>query len=256
MIITNDIHGDAPEEESPVTVVNSKEKAGYELVERSRPAPAPVTCHQLIGGSSPMKRVEDTNAVGLRAVATLEAVKGGMILLIGLGLLGLLHKDVESVADNLLIHLHVNPETRLSRALLNAAERMTDARLWSIAIGAVTYSAVRFIESWGLWNRRVWAQWFAILSGSMYLPWEITKVLERPNMVHAALLLCNLAIVLYMTLVRALANGARVTPVAVSLPQPWLLRRDVRSTAAARGRGPARSRANSTIRTPQSSLRL
>jgi uncharacterized membrane protein (DUF2068 family) len=143
--------------------------------------------------------------MGLRAVAALEAVKGGAVLLLGLGLLGLLHRDLESVTENLLIHLHVNPETRLSRALLNAAERMTDARLWGIAGGAVAYSAVRFIESWGLWNRRVWAEWFAILSGSMYLPWELEKVLEGPNMVHVSLLLCNLSIVLYMALVRAMA---------------------------------------------------
>jgi len=148
---------------------------------------------------------EDTDAIGLRAVAIFEAVKGGTILLLGLGLLGLLHKDLESVTESLLIHLHVNPETRLSRALLNAAERMTDARLWGIAGGAVAYSAVRFIESWGLWNRRVWAEWFAILSGTMYLPWELEKVLEGPNTVHVALLLCNLAIVLYMALVRAMA---------------------------------------------------
>jgi DNA-binding NtrC family response regulator len=55
--MTNDIRYNPREAASPLTVVNSKEKTGYELTERSRPATAPVTCHQLIVGSSAMKRV-------------------------------------------------------------------------------------------------------------------------------------------------------------------------------------------------------
>ena len=60
---------------------------------------------------------ERSSAAGLRAVATFEAVKGVIVLLLGFGLLTLLHKDAESVAEDLLIHLHVNPDRRLSHAL-------------------------------------------------------------------------------------------------------------------------------------------
>ena len=38
---------------------------------------------------------------GLRAVATFEALKGVIVLLLGLGILGLLHKDVEAAAESL-----------------------------------------------------------------------------------------------------------------------------------------------------------
>jgi uncharacterized membrane protein (DUF2068 family) len=147
----------------------------------------------------------ETSVAGLRAVAAFEAAKGLAVLLLGLGLLSLLHKDAEAVAQNLLIHLHVNPDRRLARALLSAADRTTDARLWSIAAAAVAYSVVRFTEAWGLWNRRVWAEWFAILSGALYLPWESAKAIERPSAPHVVLLLSNLAIVLYMAYARARA---------------------------------------------------
>jgi uncharacterized membrane protein (DUF2068 family) len=153
---------------------------------------------------------ERSSKVGLRAVATFEATKGMVVLLLGLGLLSLLHKDVELAAEQMLEHLHVNPDHRLSHAFLNAASRMTDSSLWGIASAAVAYAAVRFIEAWGLWNRRVWAEWFALLSGCLYLPWELTKVIERTSLVHVSMLLVNLLIVFYMLFIRVAAMRSKL----------------------------------------------
>jgi uncharacterized membrane protein (DUF2068 family) len=85
---------------------------------------------------------------------------------------------------------------------MDAATRVSDARLWTIAAAALSYASVRFIESWGLWNRRVWAEWFALLSGAMYLPWEILKVSERADWERIAVLAINLIIVAYMLFIR------------------------------------------------------
>jgi uncharacterized membrane protein (DUF2068 family) len=141
----------------------------------------------------------------LRAVATFEAAKGLIVLLLGLGILSLLHKDVEAAAESLLVHLHINPDRRLSHAFINAASRMTDARLWMIFSASVVYAGVRFTEAWGLWNRRVWAEWFALLCGALYLPWEIFKVVELPNGLHLSVLLVNIAILLYILNMRIAA---------------------------------------------------
>ncbi len=154
----------------------------------------------------PPRAVDElTSRAGLRAVATFEAIKGVAVLALGLGLLTMLHKDFEQSAEGLLIHLHINPDRRLSLAFINAASRLTDARLWGLAAAAAAYAAVRFTEAWGLWNRRVWAEWFALLSGTLYLPWEIYKLAERANWLHVVLFAGNVAIVLYMLYVRVTA---------------------------------------------------
>ena len=145
---------------------------------------------------------ERTSPAGLRAVATFEAIKGTAVLLLGLGLLGFIHKDVERTVESLLVHLHINPDFRVSRVVLEAAARMTDGRLWAFAGGAVAYTAVRYVEAWGLWRRRVWAEWFALLSGTLYFPLEIIKVIEKPNWLHAIIFLGNVIIVLYMLYIR------------------------------------------------------
>jgi uncharacterized membrane protein (DUF2068 family) len=160
-------------------------------VERQRPRPQAVD--------------ERASVRGLRAVATFEALKGVVVLLLGLGILGLLHKDVEAAAESLLTHLHINPDRRLSHAFINAATRMTDAGLWMIFSASIIYAGVRFTEAWGLWNRRVWAEWFALLSGTLYLPWEIFKVVERPNWLHLSVFLLNIAILAYILYIRIAA---------------------------------------------------
>ncbi|HZU24546.1 MAG TPA: DUF2127 domain-containing protein [Bryobacteraceae bacterium] len=141
----------------------------------------------------------------LRAIALFEGLKGLVALLLAGGLLALLHRDVEQVAEQLLIHLHIGEEHALSRAFLRLAHGMTDRRIWAIAGGAIAYTGVRFTEAYGLWNRRVWAEWFALLSGTLYLPWEIYSVSLHPSILHYLIFSANLAIVLYMLYVRARA---------------------------------------------------
>ena len=138
---------------------------------------------------------------GLRAIASLEAIKGAGVILLGF-LVVIIHQRAEDVTESLLDHLHINPDRRLGHALMHAAATLSDARLWTIAAAILAYSTVRFIEAWGLWNRRVWAEWFALLSGAMYLPLELLKVAERVTWERISVLVINVIIVLYMLYIR------------------------------------------------------
>lgn len=142
-----------------------------------------------------------SSRLGLRAVASFEALKGIVVLALGVALL-FVHQHAEDYAVNLLFHLHIDLDRRVSHMLLDAATKLSDARLLTIALAAMTYSTVRFIEGWGLWNRRVWAEWFALLSGALYLPWEILKLVERVDWQRVAVLVINIGIILYMLYIR------------------------------------------------------
>jgi uncharacterized membrane protein (DUF2068 family) len=142
---------------------------------------------------------------GIRAVAAFEAAKGTVVIAAGLGLLSLLHRDAQHAAETIVRHLHLNPARHYPRVFIEAAARMTDSRLWLLAGGAFAYSAVRFIEAYGLWRLRPWAEWFAILSGGLYLPVEIYELLRHPTPVKAAILIGNAAIVGYLIHVRLVA---------------------------------------------------
>jgi uncharacterized membrane protein (DUF2068 family) len=141
---------------------------------------------------------------GLRTVSILEASKGMLVLLVAFGFAEIihLHIDLEDAAQNLLNFLQIDPGRRISHALMHAAGRMMDANLITVLGIALMYSSLRFIESYGLWRQRVWAEWLAIISGAIYLPLELYNLIRRPSAIHWAILLINIAIVVYIAWVR------------------------------------------------------
>ena len=147
-----------------------------------------------------------TPQAALRLVAAFEAVKGIAVLALAFGIIKLLHKDVADMAYRLVEHLHLNPQDRLSGVFLRAAENVTHAKLWAAATAALVYSMVRFVEAFGLWNARVWAEWFALLSGSVYLPWEIYELIVRPSPIRWGVFASNITIVVYMLSVQIRAT--------------------------------------------------
>jgi uncharacterized membrane protein (DUF2068 family) len=143
-----------------------------------------------------------SHQAGLKAAALFEALKGLLIILAGCGLLALLHRDAQAFAESLVLHLHLNPARHYPRIFIEAAARITDARLWMLAAGAFAYSALRFAEAYGLWLARPWAEWIGIVSGGVYLPLEMLELIRRPSVLKAALLAVNALLVAYLSFVR------------------------------------------------------
>jgi uncharacterized membrane protein (DUF2068 family) len=134
----------------------------------------------------------------LRTVALIEAAKGALVLLVGFGLLSLIHHDVQRFAERLIAHAHLNPAARYPHIFIDVANQLTDARLLLIAAGAAVYSLVRFIEAYGLWYARRWAEWFAALSGGVYVPIELFELYERVTWLRLGALVLNSTIVAFM----------------------------------------------------------
>ena len=143
----------------------------------------------------------------LRAVALVEFVKGLVVLLAGFGILTLVHRDAWDVAESFLEWLHVSPEAHYAQVFLNLADQVTDSKLWAVAGGAMAYSSLRFIEAYGLWMERAWAEWLALISGTIYLPFEIYEIVRRPDWIRITIFLINVGVVLYMAYLRLEARG-------------------------------------------------
>jgi len=138
----------------------------------------------------------------LRAVASLELAKGLAVLLAGFGVLSLIHKDVWGVADSLLYLFHIDPDRHYARIFLDWADEVTDTKLLTIAIVAMFYSMLRFVEAYGLWRERAWAEWLALVSGALYVPFELWDLIHKPTWVRAGILFVNLLVVAYMAYLR------------------------------------------------------
>lgn len=139
---------------------------------------------------------------GVQLIALFEATKGVLVLVAGFGLLALVHRDLQMLAERVVEDLHLNPASHFPRIFIEAATNMSDAKLRLFAILAIVYAIVRFIEAYGLWHLRTWAEWFAIISGSIYLPLEIYEIFQKPTIFRFALFLVNVLIVVYLVRVR------------------------------------------------------
>lgn len=134
----------------------------------------------------------------LRTVAIFEAFKGVVVLLVGAGLLSILHGNVEKAVETFVTHFHLDPSSRYPRIFLELASKVTDTHLWMLASFVTVYAVLRFLEAYGLWRARPWAEWLAALSGAIYIPFEIIELTKRVNIWTVGTLVINVVIVAFM----------------------------------------------------------
>lgn len=134
----------------------------------------------------------------LKAVAAFEFFKGVGVVIMGVCALVLVHKDTWLIAESLLALLHISTDHRWAQWFLDAADSITDARLWAAARIAFAYAALRFTEAYGLWKGRTWAEWVAFVSGTLLLPLEVRELFRGVTPMRVAFLLGNLAVVFFM----------------------------------------------------------
>jgi uncharacterized membrane protein (DUF2068 family) len=169
------------------------------------------TVHESQGSSSaqhprPVAH-EPEAALGLRSVALFEATKGALVLVAGFGLLSLAHHRAQDLAEEIVQRFHLNLARDHPRILAEVMTHVRDSHLRMLAGAALLYSAMRFIEAYGLWRMRPWAEWFAIISGAVYLPIEVYELVHQPNVVKAAVFIVNAVLVAYLISVRWRASG-------------------------------------------------
>ena len=135
----------------------------------------------------------------LRSIALLEFVKGIVVLAAAVSLYWI---DPSDVADAFLNYLHISPDRHFAHLLFGLADRLSNVKLWHVMLVASIYSGLRFAEALGLWRARAWAEWIALISGAIYLPYEITRLAHRVSLLHVSIFLVNLAVVAFMFYLR------------------------------------------------------
>jgi len=138
----------------------------------------------------------DTRAV--RIIALIEAAKGFIVLLAATGILAFIHADWNDLAARLVRLSHLNPASKYPHIFLDAVSHLQQPRLLWMAGGAAAYSMLRFVEAYGLFRERAWAEWLALIASGLFIPAELNEVIRRPSTLSFAVLVVNLAIVAVM----------------------------------------------------------
>jgi uncharacterized membrane protein (DUF2068 family) len=147
-----------------------------------------------------------------RLVAIFEAAKGLLVLMVGFGLLSVVHQDLEQIAEELVRHFHLNPASRYPRIFLDVASQFSNLRMWLLAALAFGYAILRLAEAYGLWRGRRWAEWLALASATLYVPIEVYELFTGLSWIKVATLTANIAIIACMS--RVLRRSRQRSPPA------------------------------------------
>lgn len=138
---------------------------------------------------------------GLRAVSLFEAVKGLLVLSLALLLPGFVHRDLHGIIAEIKTRWDFDPSSHIPELAKVLMHDLTGTRLHFLISLAAIYAFMRFVEAYGLWFGRRWAEWFALVSGGVYLPIELYELARGFSWLKFGFLAANLLIVLYMVAV-------------------------------------------------------
>jgi uncharacterized membrane protein (DUF2068 family) len=135
---------------------------------------------------------------GLAVIAAFKVVKGLLLLLVGLGLLQLMHAEIATLFSLLIEALHLNADSRIIHALVLKVDALQPHTVLVAGLVSLGYAGLLLLEGIGLWLERSWAAYLTVISTSLLLPFELYEVIDRLSIFRVGILMLNLAIVLYL----------------------------------------------------------
>lgn len=135
---------------------------------------------------------------GLLAIAIFKWIKGLILILVGVGCLKLLHRNLADVLQSFVSELRVDPDNRYLGALLAKLSLLDDKKIEALSGLSFAYSALFLIEGTGLFLQKRWAEYFTIISTSALIPFEIYELVKKPSLLKCGALAINVAIALFL----------------------------------------------------------
>jgi uncharacterized membrane protein (DUF2068 family) len=134
----------------------------------------------------------------LLLIATYKGALATLFVLLGVGALRLLHKDLGDILDNFREALHFSPESRLVNFVMDKASLVDDPMLRRIGFFAFSYAALSMAEGIGLYLEKAWGEYLTLLITASFLPWEVFEVVRHVTWVRVVLLVVNLLVFFYL----------------------------------------------------------
>jgi uncharacterized membrane protein (DUF2068 family) len=158
--------------------------------------------------------------IGLRTIALFEAAKGLLALAAACGLLSLRNTDLHAVTDAFLLRHGIDPERHYTRMFIESVARATNHHAGQIALFCFAYALIRLAEGYGLWWGKHWAEWFAVISAGVYLPFEFYHFTLHPRPFTGGVIIFNLALIYYLGTLLARQRAQRKSHAAAPSGSP------------------------------------
>jgi uncharacterized membrane protein (DUF2068 family) len=147
--------------------------------------------------------------LGLRLIAVLEATKGVIGIVLGVGLHLLAGHHQHPFIQWIVARFHLDDSAHAPHFVVEMLAHPERFRLEVWTMLAMGYAALRFVEAYGLWLARRWGEWLALVSAALYIPFEVYAIALDVTVLKVSLLVLNVAFVVYLGLVLAATRRKR-----------------------------------------------
>jgi uncharacterized membrane protein (DUF2068 family) len=135
---------------------------------------------------------------GLLAIGLFKVIEAVFFILVGVGAIHFIHRDLGDAALRLAMRLRIDPDGRLIGWVLDHIDAITAHRLKQIGVATFFYAGLRVTEGVGLVLEKAWAEYLTVGVTIAFLPWEVYEILRRPDWIRVCLLLINLGVLAYL----------------------------------------------------------
>ena len=132
------------------------------------------------------------------AIGLFKLLKALLLIAVGAGALSLIHRDIAAIVDYWISTLRVDPDNELIHGAIAKLFSVTPKQLQAIGAGTFCYAALFLTEGVGLLLRKRWAEYFTVITTGALIPLEIYELVKRLTAIKVAVLIVNMAIVLYL----------------------------------------------------------
>jgi uncharacterized membrane protein (DUF2068 family) len=134
----------------------------------------------------------------LKLIGTFKLFKALLLIVIGIGALKFLHKDVGNTVMHWIEVLRVDPDNRFVHGLLVKIFRVTPKQLKELSLGTFLYAGLFATEGLGLLLRKRWAEYFTIVTTTGLIPLEIFEIARHFTLTKLLVASVNVLIVWYL----------------------------------------------------------
>jgi uncharacterized membrane protein (DUF2068 family) len=139
-----------------------------------------------------------SSSVVLVLIGIFKLVKALLLIVIGIGAIKFLHRDVAGTVTHWIQVLRVDPDNRYLHGMLVKIFRVTPRQLKELSVGTFFYAGLFAVEGVGLLLRKHWAEYFTIVTTSLFIPLEIFELARHFTVTRLVVGLVNVLIVWYL----------------------------------------------------------
>lgn len=134
----------------------------------------------------------------LSSIIAFKAFKAVTLVSVGVALLLTRHDDPVDVMTRLALAVHLPLSSELFDRALQFAWNLSVRKQVLLGVTAFGYAALMGSEGVALYLRKPWARWFTIGATTSLLPIEVYEIVREAHLLRFAVLIANVAIVIYL----------------------------------------------------------